>query len=198
MAGRYKTTGQGTIVLIAPNHQCTQRVVPEKFVITMAGTATAGATSLTVAATPNTREVIAPVWLTFADADGAEVDVLVTENIAAGATALTIAPLRLNIATAATADYPAKFPGMLGINWEPVGEIDTTVPLDSEGYQSSSYTTLGGSFSVERHWFLDPAWLYCENAARKKELVWLSVTYQPQLAPTIILMAEALSEKAFS
>lgn len=176
MGNRYKVTGQGTVVLIAPNHQCTQRVIPEKFIITSGAAANKNDTTITITASQNTKVVSAPIWLSFIDDDGGEVDILVTEDIDPGAVALTVAPLRLGIPSGATAEYPVKFPGMLSVNWEPVGEVDTTVPLDSGGFQSSSYTTLGGSFSVERHWFLDPAWLYCENAARKQELIWLSVT----------------------
>lgn len=186
MANRYKTTGAGTKIEIAPQHECLSRIPPEEPVFTVTTAAAADAVSLAVSVTGTfTRDIIAPYWATAVDPlTGREVDFKITGDIEPGATTLTIAKLVQDIPINSKITLPNVFPGRTSCNWQPSNQSNETQTLDEGGWMTSTPTTKGGSFQLEGYcWQTLPAWRIAEYAARHGELVWARITYPKPACP---------------
>ena len=170
---RFEVTGVGLEIFVASQHQCSQRIVPEEIIITVGSPVVQGATAIPVTATPNTKRILAPIWLDVQGDDGSDVTVCVTDDIDPGATSLTILEARLAIPANATAEYPPRLMGAISSNIEPTKNLDTTTPLDQGGYEVSAYTGSGASISCEFPYFLAAAEMAIKWADDNSELVFI-------------------------
>lgn len=107
--GKY-IVGRNTKILVAPLSDC-DRIRPPSTVFTMGASASAAAVSLTVAMAPAITTTIKasedyPLYLNFIEPSGKDHLVIVTADIEPSDTTLTVEPLKRDIATASTAQFP--------------------------------------------------------------------------------------------
>lgn len=157
--------GEGTRLFVAPV-PCSL-TEPETQIITVAvGGAAAGATSIPVEATTNTRIVDTNPYLKFVDpTTGEEFLVEVDGDIAPGATTITVKTLPKDIPDAATADYPTKLGGRATINNSTEDDEAELENFDNQGWRDYVKTSLGQMLSTTGHFLvLDAGYMNCLKA----------------------------------
>lgn len=142
--------GRGTVVTVAPLESGVRAEIPEQ-TITVGATAVAiAATTITVEALdePLVASVANPVFLAFEDAiDGSDRFVVVTAPAIAGATTLTIAPLKRAIAAASTAIFPVKLQARTNADIATTSGDATSTTFDGGGFADGVVTSAGYTVS---------------------------------------------------
>ena len=152
-------------------------IVPQT--ITLGAAAAAAASSLTVAAlaSPLLASATDPLFLSFIDAlDETDRFVKVTAPAADGATSLTVAALKKALATASTAQYPARLQARTSASISTNANDVTSTTFDTGAYEDGVVTQIGYGVSCPGNFLsLDAGFRTCFHAFNELREVWLTI-----------------------
>lgn len=156
--------GRGTRIYCAPDHTCGSEF-PQEVTFTTSAAVAAGATSIPISASANTKPIIAPFWIKFVDpASGKASTVYVKNNVAAGALSLAVNPVKISIPSGARAEYPCRLGGRNSVNLSDTSESIEVEDFDNDGWKAHVQSSLGYDVSANGHYLpTDPGYLNCRD-----------------------------------
>lgn len=169
--------GRGTKVTVALLPDGSRASIAPQ-VITLSAAAAAQDANLSVSALtgPIVASLADPVFLTFEAPDGTDRFVKVVASAAAGATSLTVEPVRLAIPSASIADYPVRLLSRTSVDITPNANDITTDTFENDGYEDGIVTKIGYGINCPGNFLpLDAGYRTCVKAFNEFREVYLSI-----------------------
>lgn len=154
--------GRGTRIYCAPDHSCDSEY-PEPITFTTSASVNAGASTIAITASGNTKPIVAPFWIKFVDpVTGKASTVEVSTNVSAGALSLAIEAAKFSIPSGAQAEYPCRLGGRNSVNLSTADEETEVEDFDNDGWKAYVKTALGSDVSANGNYLpTDPGWKTC-------------------------------------